>query len=187
MNISELRQHFGAENVEVSDLGGSGGSWIAVHRRYPPIDRSRMTARAELKSGLVFASGAFVSIAVPDDASRVAGLRIRSDKPADFVWSRNQWMRLDVSFLAAVEALLTRRFEHVCARNERVRAKIEEASAIGIAQQARRAQIEEALPTHAVDAWIFANTKYTPETFAALGRATKRDRRREARKAMASA
>ena len=47
-----------------------------------------------------------------------------------------------------------------------------------------QAAIQARLPTNVVDAYIIENMGYTAETLAALGKATRRDRRREARRRM---
>lgn len=53
-----------------------------------------------------------------------------------------------------------------------------------IAETQRAEAIKATLPTDTVDAWIIANMGYTAESLAALGKATRRDRRQEARRQM---
>lgn len=190
-NITELRAAFRNSCVKVTDIPASqaisGIRHIVVYRDLPRPDQSRISARqGRTNNDGGWLVGVSVSIAIPDDASLVAGLRERNENPFDFAWSRGQWRELGPEFYVEVEQLLEFRFVRSSMRNEARREKLEQLSADAMVQMARQAEVLAAFPTASVDAWIFANTKYTPETFAALGKPTKRDRRRDARKALSA-
>lgn len=94
-------------------------------------------------------------------------------------WLRRSEFREALDALDASEArcdLENERLAQIAARHP--------ANLHALAETRRAEAIKTALPTETVDAWIIANMGYTAETLAALGKATRRDRRQEARRQM---
>lgn len=129
-------------------------------------------------------------------ALRRAGITPNFTRPADISYSISnpvsyadfsieRWLRkTDFS----EELAMLDRFEAECHAHNQAEAERLAAHPISIRalnQNRRQAEIETTNPTAEVDAWIIANMGYTAESLAALGKATRRDRRREARQRMA--
>jgi hypothetical protein len=193
-SITELKALFASDEVKTGPLIFSveeAGRAITVLRILPPVSEAGISRRSLRKAGYgepQFAAAVYVTIALPDDASRVAGLRRNG---WDFAWSRKQWREMDPSFYGEVEKLLSERFKTAVERNEERRqqalrhmAALKGRGIDPVAQQAEQDRILDRLPTHLVDAYIVEQMGCAPERFAAFGKATRRDWRRRARQEM---
>jgi hypothetical protein len=117
------------------------------------------------------------AVGQPDDRGRALAMESTMKRPirADGLVLIDHLATISVSDPAAYNEMRRRDLQAPEAR---------QACARAIRQREKQAEIEARLPREQVDAWIIANMGYTAESLAALGKATRRDRRREARKAM---
>lgn len=174
----------GDETWRAPAYGERGGTTITI--TVPtPADMGGIHLGALRRAGQhpTFIESTSVSILIPNDASRVQGLR---DGGRFFAFSRGQWADVDEEKLEDIVDELASRVEMAQARNQFVadQMRAHPANQSADAQIRREREITADLPTHEVDAWIIAHMDYTADELASLASSTRRDRRREARQKM---
>jgi hypothetical protein len=159
-------------------LGNAPGIWtISVRRNGRVRWNERLALRALARAGAAPAFQALPEIIIT--------VRVEGTEHADY--SLAEW--LAKTDFGAEMAELDHREAAVHTHNQAVAdaAAQHPANIAAVNQMAREAEIVERLPTAQVDQWVIDHMGYTAETLAALGKATRRDRRREARQQMMAA
>jgi hypothetical protein len=168
-------------------FGSTGGTFISIGKAVA-CDASGIAHSALRRHGygsISFSASVYLIIAIPNDPSRVAGLRDSENRRA-FSW--NQWNNLTEKSLQEFLIWLTNAERRAAEHNNR-RAEYYRSLPVNIAAMAQinqQKQNLEQFPTENVDNYLIEKMGFTEEQFKNWGSRTRRERRKEARKLMAA-